>query len=405
MQQEHIVILGGGYGGLRAVEHLVGDPRFRITLVDRHPYHYLQTEAYGYIAGRFDIHDITIDLANWCRGFGDRVGFVQAEITGIDPEARTVLLGGERLGYDSLIIATGARTNFFAFIKGLRENSYGVKNLQRAFAFRQTFEQLVYTKVEEPRDPAPEELHIAIGGAGLSGVEIAAEMADVIEKHHKTLGTNAKKIRLTLIDAAPSILPGMSDYIVRSTTTRLESLGIRILTDAFIDRVEDGTIHLKDGTRLPYCFMIFTGGIIANTPASEPACETNRLGQILPDAYLRVAPQMNVYAVGDCVELRDTAGNLLPPTAQTAEKSAEYVADAIKKRLEGKPVEPFHAKVDGVFVALGGRYAVGELFGVIRVKGYTAYLLKKLITKGYYLGLKLRINTGFKKRSTEHEIN
>ncbi|MHC3995589.1 NAD(P)/FAD-dependent oxidoreductase [Thiomicrolovo sp. ZZH C-3] len=399
MQQEHIVILGGGYGGLRAIEHLAGDPRFRITLIDRHPYHYLQTEAYGYIAGRFDIHDITIDLANWCRGFGDRVTFRQAEITGVDPEAREVVLEQGRIGYDSLIIATGARTNFFAFIKGLRENSYGVKNLQRAFAFRQTFEQLVYTKVEEHRDPAPAELQIAIGGAGLSGVEIAAEMADVIEKHHKTLGTNAKKIRITLIDAADTILPGMSDYIVNRTAKRLEALGIRILTNAFIDKVEDGTIHLKDGTALPYRFMIFTGGITANTLHSDTPPETNRLGQIVPDAYLRLAPHMNVYAVGDCVELKDAKGNLLPPTAQTAEKSAEYVAAAIRKRLNGDPVPPFHAKVDGVFVALGGRYAVGELFGIIRVSGYTAYLLKKLITKGYYLGLKLRINTGFKKRT------
>ncbi|WP_345972147.1 NAD(P)/FAD-dependent oxidoreductase [Sulfurimonas diazotrophicus] len=399
MQQEHIVILGGGYGGLRAVEHLAGDPRFRITLIDRHPYHYLQTEAYGYIAGRFDIHDITIDLANWCRGFGRHVAFKQAEITGVDPEAKEVVLEHERIPYDSLIVATGARTNFFAFIKGLRENSYGVKNLQRAFAFRQTFEQLVYTKVEETRDPEPAELQIAIGGAGLSGVEIAAEMADVIEKHHKTLGTNAKKIRITLIDAADTILPGMSSYIVNRTAKRLESLGIRILTNAFIDRVEDGAIHLKDGTALSYRFMIFTGGIIANTLQSDVPLETNRLGQIVPDAYLRLSPHMNVYAVGDCVELKDAKGNLLPPTAQTAEKSAEYVAASIRKRLNGDPVSPFHAKVDGVFVALGGRYAVGELFGIIRVSGYTAYLLKKLITKGYYLGLKLRINTGFKKRT------
>lgn len=398
---EHVVIVGAGYGGLRAVEHLQGRNDVRITLVDKNPYHYLQTEAYGYIAGRFDIHDVTIDLDNWCRGFGNNVRFVQAEATGVDVDGKVLLSESETIPYDQLIIATGARTNFFSFIKGLRENSYGVKNLQRAFNFRWEFERLIYEKVEELRNPYQDELHIAIGGAGLSGVEIAAEMADVIEKHYKTLGANAAKIRITLIDAAETILPGMSSYVIKHTARRLEVLGIRIMTNAFIDKVENGGIHLKDGTVIPYRFMIFTGGIIANTPHSDRPYDTNRIGQILPDTYLRLAPAMNVYAIGDCVELRDTHGTLLPPTAQTAEKSAEYVADAIKKRLDGKPVAPFHAKIDGVFVALGGTYAVGELFGIIRVKGYTAYILKKVITKGYYLGLKLRINTGFKKRTAE----
>lgn len=397
MQSTHIVIVGAGYGGLRAVEHLAHRAGVHITLIDQHPYHYLQTEAYGYIAGRFDIHDITIDVANWCKGFGKHVRFVQGIAEKIDLDAKTVDIGTELIAYDRLIVATGARTNFFSFIAGLREHSYGVKNLQRAFDFRREFETLIYQKVGELRDPEHKDLHIAIGGAGLSGVEIAAEMADVIKKHYRTLGSNAEKIKITLIDAADTILPGMSSYVIRRTAKRLESLGIRILTNAFIDRVDAKNIYLKGGNVLPYCFMIFTGGIVANTPESGSRFDTNRMGQIVPDAYLRIAP--DAYAVGDCVELKDTHGRILPPTAQTAEKSAEYVAECIKNGLDGKALKPFHAKIDGIFVALGGEYAVGELFGFIRVKGYTAYVLKKLITKGYYLGLKLRINTGFKKRA------
>lgn len=397
MQTTHIVIIGAGYGGLRAVEHLAGRAGVRITLIDQHPYHYLQTEAYGYIAGRFDIHDITIDVANWCKGFGAHVQFLQAIVEKVDMQTKSVDTGTKLIAYDRLIVATGARTNFFSFIEGLREHSYGVKNLQRAFDFRREFETLIYQKVEELRDPEHKDLQIAIGGAGLSGVEIAAEMADVIKKHYKTLGSNAEKIKITLIDAAPTILPGMSDYVIRRTAKRLESLGIRIMTNAFIDRLDAKNIYLKGGSVVPYCFMIFTGGIVANAPDNGAGYATNRMGQIIPDTFLRIAD--DAYAVGDCVELKDHNGRLLPPTAQTAEKSAEYVADLIKNELDGKPLKPFHAKIDGLFVALGGEYAVGELFGVIRVKGYTAYLLKKLITKGYYLGLKLRINTGFKKRA------
>ncbi len=399
MEQKHIVILGGGYGGLRAIEHLAGDDRFRITLIDRHPYHYLQTEAYGYIAGRFDIHDITIDLANWCSGFSPQVGFIHARALRYDAAAQTVTTETQTLSYDYLIIAVGAHTNFFEFIDGLRRHSYGVKNLQRAFAFRQMFETLIYDKVEEARDPDASPLHIAIGGAGLSGVEIAAEMAEVIHRHHRTLGTNAKKIRIRLIDAAETILPGMHPYIITQTRKRLEALGIEIMTNAFIDRIDRRAIHLKDGTKLPYRFMIFTGGIAANTIEADTLRKQNRLQQLQPDDYLNVAGSTNVFTIGDCAELKDASGHILPPTAQTAEKSAEYVARSIRLRTEGKIPNPFHARIDGVFVALGGHYAVGELFGWIRVKGYTGYVLKKAITKGYYLGLKLRINTGFKKRS------
>ena len=398
MKKKKVIVVGGGYGGLRAVERLAADGRFDITLIDAHPYHYLQTEAYGYIAGRFDIHDITIDLANWCGGFGPAVTFVHAKVTGVDEVRQTVRAEERDLPYDYLIVAVGARTRFFPFVKGLREYSFGVKNLPRAFAFRRRFERLICDKVRERRDTAGSELHIAVGGAGLSGVEIAAEMADVIAKHHRTLGTNARKIRIRLIDAAETILPGMHPALVARTVRRLERLGIEILTNAFIDSVEEDRILLKDGTALPYHFMIFTGGIEAGRFASPLSAPVNRIGQLIPDPFLNVG-NPRIFAVGDCVELRDLRGEPLPPTAQTAEKSAEYVVKSIRTIEDGRRVKPFRAGIDGVFVALGGRYAAGELFGRIHVGGYAAWLLKKLITKSYYFGLRLRINTGFRKRT------
>lgn len=396
-----VLIIGGGYGGLRAVEHLIGHRDIQVTLIDKSPYHYLQTEAYGYIAGRFDLHDVAIDLKNWCYGFDKHVQFIHDEVTHIDTDVQSVTCIKGSYRYDYLVVATGAETNFFSFIEGLREHSFGVKKLTRAFDFRVAFEKLLYRKVEGLCEHEGKIINIAIGGAGLSGVEIAAEMADVIQKHTKSIGEAAREIRICLIDASETILPGMSDFVIRRTQERLESLGITIMTNAFIDKVEHSQIHLKDGRALEYHFMIFTGGIkVAQLPMSAE-CERNRIGQYVVDATMRIPGLQNVFAIGDCVEIRDTAGALLPPTAQTAEKSAEYVAEAIKKSMRQETTEPFNAKVDGVFVALGGQYAVGELFGFIRVKGYMAYLLKKMITKGYYFGLKLRVNTGFRKRTRQ----
>lgn len=394
-----IIVIGGGYGGLRAVEHLGGIDSLHITLIDKHPYHYLQTEAYGYIAGRFDLHDVAIDLKNWCHGFKRGVTFVHDEVTEVDFESKTVHLSEKKLSYDYLVLAIGAETNFFSFIEGLKENSFGVKKLQRAFMFRTAFEKLLYSKIECPLDKADGELNIAIGGAGLSGVEIAAEMADVIKNHTKSIGESTKEIKIYLIDAASTILPGMSNYIITKTDERLRALGISIMTNAFIKSVDGTTIYFKDGQRLDYLFMIFTGGIKVPAFKLSRELKKNSINQFLVDAYMRIPDEPHVFAVGDCVEIRDARGNILPPTAQTAERSAEYVADAIKQSLQFQNPKPFDGSVDGVFVALGGQYAVGEMYGVIKVKGYSAYLLKKIITYTYYLGLKLRLNTGFKKRT------
>jgi NADH dehydrogenase len=390
-----VVVIGGGYGGLRAIEFLAQQSDMDVTLIDKHPYHYLQTEAYGYIAGRFDLHDVVIDLQDWCSGFKKKVTFVYDNVVSVDFESQSVEVCKGAFSYDYLIIATGAKTNFFSFIEGLREHSFGVKSLHRAHNFRAEFENLIYKKLQNEE---VQEINLAIGGAGLSGVEVAAEMANVVEVYKKTIGSRVNNIKICLIDASETILPGMSSFLINSTHKRLEELGVNILTNAFIDKMDENFIYFKNQDAIKYHFMIFTGGIKASDLNEAIDVEKNRISQFIPDKMLNIAQRKNVFAIGDCVEIRDATGGILPPTAQTAERSAEYVAESIRKNIDNKSIKPFDAKVLGVFIALGGRWASGELFGVIKVKGYSAYLLKKAITYAYYLGLRLRINTGYKNR-------
>ena len=398
-----VLIIGGGYGGLRAIETLSKYQDIAVTLVDKNPYHYLQTEAYGYIAGKFDIHDIAIDLHTWCLGF-ERVEFVEQEIENLDIKNKEVILKEKTKKFDYIAIATGAKTNFFSFIEGLKENSHGVKRLFRAFNFRKEFEDIIYNKLQNQMIYDGDSFNIAIGGAGLSGVEVAAEMAYIIQSYAKTIGSQTQDIKIYLIDASPTILHGMCEYIIRHTQERLENLGVEILTNTFISKVNESEIIFKDGTSLEYHFMIFTGGIKASTFNETIDCEKNRINQFIPDARLNICNTKDVFAIGDCVEIRDKEGNILPPTAQIAERSAEYVAKVIRQRIDGVESEKFTANGMGVFVALGGNYAVGELFKTLKVKGYTAYLLKKAISYAYHIGLKLRVNTGFKNRITKKRV-
>jgi len=392
-----VLIIGGGYGGLRAIETLATYKDVAITLVDKNPYHYLQTEAYDYIAGEIDINEIAIDLQTWCLGF-KRVTFVQHEIEALDIQNKSIIINNETLTFDYIVVATGARTNFSSSIEGLREYSYGVKKLFRAFEFRKKFESIIYNKLQNEISCTDKSLNIAIGGAGLSGVEVAAEMAYIIKSYSKTIGEGTKEVQIYLIGANESILPGTSSYIIKNTYKRLEKLGVNILTNFFITKVQKDKIIFKNGETLDFCFMIFTGGIKASLLNEAIECEKNRINQFIANETLNIANTQDVFAIGDCVEIRDKKGNFLPPTAQTAERSAEYVARVIRNRIDAKKSKKFSANITGMFVALGGTYAVGELFKVIKVKGYTAFLLKKAITYAYYFGLKFRVNIGFNNR-------
>ncbi len=390
---KRVVIAGGGYGGLRAVERLSGTKELEIVLIDANRYHFMQTEVYGYIAGTKDMDEIAIDLGLWCKGFKPRVRFIKDRIIALEPEKRLLGLENDVLEYDYLIIATGARTRFPESIEGLGRYGYGVKQLGRAFGFRHNFESIVKKKLEGDRS----EVNIAVVGAGLSGVEVAAEMGYMLKRYEKMLGSRREDISITIIDGCETILPGLHPYLVESASKRLKELDIKILTSSFIKRVQSGQILFENGESLPYTLLIFTGGIVGNCDFVPESFEKNESNQLIVDTMLNIDGYEEIFAVGDVANILDTDGKPLPPTAQIAEKSAEYVADVIKKRLAGKKSPPFRGGMDGMFIALGGRYAVAEIFG-LRFGGIGAYCMKRLVTLVYFTGIHLRANAGYKIR-------
>lgn len=391
----NIVIIGAGYGGLRAVEKLINNQNINITLIDSNPYHYMQTEVYGYIAGKYDICDITIDIKNWCTGFSKDINFVNEEAIDINTKDQEVVTVNQTIKYDELIIATGATTNFPTFIDGLEENTYGVKVLDRAYELKSKFEKIIYKKI---RHSGNTEFNVVIGGAGLSGVEIAAEMAYMSKKITKSSGKKYSDISITLIEAYDSILNGMDQYIIKHTVKRLNSLGIKVMTKSFISTVEKEKIILENGSEINYDFMIFTGGIKATGLNDTLDVDKNQLNQFIVDKYLNINGYQNIYAIGDCAQILDIDGNFLPPTSQIAEQCAQNVAKNIILKMNNKDLEVYSGHIDGMFVALGGHYAVGNILDKFKVKGYLAYLVKKLITKMYHYGLIFRLNNGYKLR-------
>ena len=271
----HVVIVRGSYAGLCALNELSKHPAIRITVVDRHPYHFLQTEGYDLIAGNVPFDTTIIGLRSLCAGFGENVTFLHAVAEKLDHQNnRLICEDGKVIEYDYIIVATGAVTRFFENIKGLKECSYGVKSFRAAFKLKQFFEAELYKRLESAKD-AKEKFSILIGGAGLSGVEIAAEMQAFFNRYYRSNSLSCGMIKIHLV--GKSILKGMKPTVIKKAEKRLKELGVTIHTDSHITKVENQCAYLENGKTIDFDFMIFTGGIMAAPFVQSLPFEKNKI--------------------------------------------------------------------------------------------------------------------------------
>lgn len=394
MKQYQIVIIGGGYGGLRALDILAKNENFYITLIDQNPYHYMQAEVYEFIANKVDMSAMMIDLPSYCESYKN-VYFHCEAAESIDTNEQYVNTTTTSIKYDYLIIATGSRTYFPDFIKGLREFSSGIKTLPMALHFKQEFEKALYNRIESQKmgcDVKP--FNIVIGGAGLSGVEIAAEMAAYANSFYKNGNFGCRGIDVYLIDAYESILYGLDPYLIEKSHKRLEKLGVHIWHNNRIKEVKEKKIILDDDGELEFEFMIFTGGICASSLSKKLPFELNAKSHIIVESDLSIKNHPNIFAIGDVAYIADKNNRAYPPTAQLAERSGEHAAAMIKADIAKTSRYDFSFKNDGILIALGGEYGAGMLYNSIKVSGYLSYKIKKFIFEIYKKPLRNRSKIG-----------
>ncbi len=380
--KKRVIIIGGGYGGVRVMQRLSSAEELEIVLIDQNPYHYLQTEAYALVANAVTITDVTVDLVALCRRY-ENVIYKKATIREIDLLAKQMKIETDILHYDYLVIAAGSRTNFPSSIPGLKEHSHGVKTLHRAFEFKQQFESQLYERMQSEEDLLCRAFNVVIGGAGLSGVEIAAEMGHYAKKFLRDNRMMCEGIQIYLIASRDKVLEGMHPYLQMQAQKRLDVLGVKVLYETRISKVKEDEVLLNNGNRIKFDFMIFAGGIKASSLAKSLGCSLNAKDQIQVDPTLQVNCHKNVYAVGDIAALVDAAGKTIPATANAAEQSAEVVANNIKAQLKGERPQHAFIGIQGMLVALGGRQAAVVLFNTFKVSGFLGYLLKKAIIWRY----------------------
>ncbi len=394
MKTSKIIVIGGGYAGLRAVEHLAKNKNNEIILLDKNPYHYMQTDVYDLIANEEDFAQITVDLFTFCSGFDGNVTFFKQEVTNIDFTNKKVITPIQRYNYDYVIVAVGSRTRFVDKVIGLREFAYGIKALHRAMYFKQKFEMSLFKRVDESGTYC-NPLSIIIAGGGLSGVEIAAQMASFSREFYRRNNFICRKLNIVLVNAGEHILQGVDPVLVKQSDKRLKDLEIVIKNNQKVVALTKTTVKLSGGEVLPMDFMIFAGGIEPNGLIHNLDIKKTERGYIQTNEFLQLPEHPTAFAIGDATTIYHN-GEPIAPTADVAEQMAELCAKNIQNSIEKKQLERYSIGSRGILIALGRGYAVGKIFG-FNVKGYTAYIFKKIIEKVYAKRLDYRSRQGCKK--------
>jgi len=414
MDKHRIVIVGGGAGGLELATRL-GDTlgkrgRADVILIDKNRTHVWKPKLHEIASGSMDMSAHEVDYlaqAHW-HGFRFRLG----ELTGIDRAERQVhvapylddegrLVTPERaFGYDTLVIAIGSLSNDFG-TPGVREHAMRLESKADAQRFHARMVNACIRAHAQTTPLTPDQLHVAIIGAGATGVELAAEL------HRTTREVIAygldrvdpeKDIQVSLIEAADRVLPALPARLSTATESLLRKLGVDVHTSAKVSEVLPDGVRLADGRTLPAELVVWAAGVkAADFMQGIAGLETNRSNQLAVLPTLQTTLDADVFAIGDCAacqwpEANGGKGGLVPPRAQAAHQQASHVAAQIRRKLAGKPLKNYRYRDFGSLVSLGEYSTVGNMMGglmggSLMIEGAFARLMYVSLYKMHELAL------------------
>ena len=384
-----IIILGGGYGGIKALESFANHKNIEVTLIDQHTYHYLQTQSYDLVASKISLEKTFIYLPTLVKGIDKNFNFIQDEAIDIDKKQKKLICKNGIYKFDFLIIAIGSVTKF---LKGFEEKgkySLGVKSLRGALNIKHFFEKELFDRLEP--SIAKKCFNIVVIGGGLSGVEIASEMKYYFNQYSKNNALSCGNINITLI--SKHILKNLDKKAQNIAKKRLEKLGVKIIYH-HVKEINEKKLFLDNNEEIEFDFSIFTGGIEPPPLIKNLNFKKNKKGFLIVNEYLKVYD--NIYAIGDCAFLTDRYGKPVPPTAQSAEQSGVIAAKNILAEIKNENLIKANIKMRGLAIALGGKFALIITPFNLYITSFIGYLIKKAIEEYYKIPLKLKAFQGFK---------
>jgi len=365
---DDVVVLGSGYAGTGAVKRLESelDDEADITWVSDVDHHLVLHESHRCIRDPDVREKVTFDVAD-IKSPSTR--FVQGRVTDVDVDERSVTLeDGSTVDYDYLLVGVGSRTAFFG-IEGLEEHSLTLKSLQDALDIHEAVTEAA--REASRSDPA----QVVVGGAGLSGIQSAGEIAEFRDKHRAP-------IDIHLVEGLDNVFPNNDPVVQAKLRKLLEEKDVEIHTGEFIGEVDDGTVYVGDETELDYDVLLWTGGITGQAPAETADVEKDKRSNRIESASDFRTSDERVFAIGDAaiVEQADT-DRPAPPTAQAAWQAAEVAGDNIARAVRGQPLKEWSYDDKGTLISVGEKAVAHDVKGlpVDTFGGPAARALKKTI--------------------------
>ncbi len=369
----HLVIIGGGFAGLWATRALARE-KIRITLLDRRNHHLFQPLLYQVATAGLSAPDIAAPLRH-ILGHQRNVEVRLGEVVHIDKAARQVQLAdGSTLGYDSLLLATGATHAYFGNDQWAGD-APGLKTLDDAIALRRKL-LLAFERAEAEPDPAKKAawLSFAVVGGGPTGVELAGTLAEIarhtLRNEFRHIDPASAKVRL--VEAGPRVLSSFPEVLSLKARRQLEKLGVEVLTGTPVSDIDSQGFTLGEQF-VPARTVVWAAGVAASPLARTLDVPLDRAGRVLVQPDLTLPGHPELFVAGDLAAVNQANGKPVPGVAPAAKQMGKYVADALRARLHGKPAPgPFKYADYGNLATIGRMAAIVHL-GKLQLSGILAW--------------------------------
>jgi len=390
-----VVVVGAGFGGLEAVAHLDGmfrrDPDVEILLLSDQNY-LLFTPLLPQIASSYTDPRHIVQAVREIRG-GRKFRFRREAVRAVDVAGRRVILDSGAIGYDALVLAPGARTEFFN-TPGARENCWDYKSLQQAVELRERIIDLC-EHADHTEDAAARRamLTFVVVGGGYTGIELVTEMRDFLFRYaaRKYRGIDASEIRLIVLEALPDVLRGIGPKLAEHARKRLHVSGIDVRTSTRVTRVNPDSVEINGNETLAADTIIWTAGVRASELIESLPGPHDRIGRAVVNANLQLENHPDIFIVGDssaAINAQDA-----PRVAPVAIEQGRVAARNIGHLWRGEPLESYEYASKGMLVSLAMNYAVVNIAG-IQISGYFAWLFWNAVHLYKLVGVKKQLQVG-----------
>lgn len=369
----HVLVIGGGFGGLAAVRRLARAPA-RVTLVDRRNHHVFQPLLYQVATASLAAPQIAAPLREMLRRQRNLTVLLD-EVTDIDTAARRVqLTQGRQLGYDYLVVASGATHAYFGH-DAWAPFAPGLKTLDDALVIRRRV-LLAFEYAEREKDPAQSQawLNFVVVGGGPTGVELAGTLAELARHtlHNEYRHIDTRTAHVVLAEAGPRLLAPYPPELSAKAARQLRQLGVEVRTGSPVTAIDADGVAL-DGQRFPSHTVLWAAGVAASKLGKCLGAPLDKAGRVQVASDLSLPGHPDIFVIGDLASLHDANGQPVPGVAPAAKQMGHYVGNLLRARLRGRAAPtPFAYHDAGSLATIGRRAAVAQL-GKLKLSGALAW--------------------------------